>query len=359
VNKKPWQSLDARTTRPTLETIARVAGVNKSTASRALRGDTAIAIETRERIQQLAAELQYEPNASARRLSYSRTDIIAFTTHSFVRSRGSADPFLAELISAISLEAAASSLDMLLCVAEPGPYEIDVYRRVVGGKHADGFILMDLRPDDPRLPYLCAQGYPHVLFGRPSLDLEESRYYPYPWVETDNRHGARVGAEHLIGLGHTRIALVGCGAEYICEIDRFAGYQDALATAGIPYDPTICTDGGWTQDDGYRFTRALLERSDPPTAVLAVSDVVAIGAMRAAMEMGRRPGPDFPIVGFDGLGLATYVTPALTTLRQSIPQVGRLLVQLLLSELREAPVPDRHILLQPELVIRASTQGDE
>ncbi len=346
--------------RPTLATIARVAGVNKSTASRALRGDVAIASETRERIQRLAAELNYEPHASARRLTSARTDIIAFTTHSFARGRGVADPFLAELVSAVTIEAAASGMDVLLCLAEPGPNELNAYRRVVGGKHADGFMLMDLRPDDLRLPFLCERGYPHVLFGRPYLDLARSREYPYPWVEIDNRKGARAAVEYLITQGHRRIALIGCGDEYICEIDRFAGYQDALAAAGIPLDLSICTRTrhGQTQQDGFQFARALLEQPNPPTAILAVSDIVAVGAMLAVREMGRRPGQDVPIVGFDGLGLATFVTPALTTVSQPIPQVGKLLVQLLLADLRSTPVAERHILLDPELIIRAATEQE-
>ncbi|HEX8994770.1 MAG TPA: LacI family DNA-binding transcriptional regulator [Ktedonobacterales bacterium] len=343
-------------TRPTLATIARVAGVNKSTASRALRGDAAIAAETRERIQQLAAQLNYEPHAAARRLTSARTDIIAFTTHSFARGRGAADPFLAELVSAVTIEAAASHMDVLLCLADPGPNELNAYRRVVGGKHADGFLLMDLRPNDLRLPFLCERGYPHVLFGRPYLDLERSREYPYPWVEIDNRKGARAAAEHLIALGHSRIALIGCGDEYICEIDRLAGYQDALASANIPFDPSICTGHGQAQEDGFQLARALLEQPNPPTAILAVSDIVAVGAMLAVRDLGRKPGQDVPVVGFDGLGLATFVTPALTTVSQPIPQVGKLLVRLLLAELHAEPVAERHILLDPELIIRASTE---
>ncbi len=342
--------------RPTLATIARVAGVNKSTASRALRGDVVIASETRQRIQQLAAELSYEPHVSARRLTSARTDIIAFTTHSFARGRGVADPFLAELVSAVTIEAATAGMDVLLCLADPGPNELNAYRRVVGGKHADGFLLMDLRPDDLRLPFLCERGYPHVLFGRPYLDLARSREYPYPWVEIDNRKGARAAVEFLIMQGHRRIALIGCGGEYICEIDRFAGYRDALDAANIPFDQSLCTGHGQTQQDGFQLARALLEKPNPPTAILAISDIVAVGAMLAVRDLGRRPGQDVPVVGFDGIGLATFVTPALTTVSQPIPQVGKLLVQLLLAELRSTPVAERHILLDAELTIRASTE---
>lgn len=348
-------SVETQAASPTLAELARAAGVNKSTASRALRGDRAIGTETRKRIQQLADNLHYEPNASARRLFRAQTDVLAFTSPSLTRGNDGADPFLVELLSAITHEAALYQQDVLLCSSEPGPRELDTYRRVVGGRHADGIILMDLRPHDPRLDYLCEKGYPHVLFGRSALDMEEARHYPFPWVEMDNRAGARAGTAHVIALGHTRIAFLGADQAYICELDRLAGYCDALAAAGIAYDASLCTEGGLTQEDGYRLTRQLLERPQPPTAIFAVSDVLAVGAMRAAQEAARTVGRDFPVVGFDGLGLATFVSPSLTTLRQPIAYVGRKLVQLLIGMLRGKPEPEPHLLLQPELIVRGST----
>jgi DNA-binding LacI/PurR family transcriptional regulator len=354
---------EQRAARPTVAELALAAGVNNSTVSRALRGDPTIGPETRRRIQQLAAEMHYEPNASARRLFRARTDVVAFTSHALSRAGETSDPFLVELLSMIVAEAGERKLDVLLCRSEPDANELDVYRRIAGGSYADGFILMDLRPNDPRLPYLCGKRFPHVLFGRPAEDLEESRRYPYPWVEVDNRAGARTGAEHLITLGHTRIAFVGCDDTYIYERDRLAGYRDALAAAGVPCDPALCTEGGVTQEDGYRLTRGLLERDGPPTAIFAASDVLAVGAMRAAHEVGLRVGRDFPIMGFDGLGLGAYVSPSLTTLRQPMRTVGRLLVQLLANALDVVSAPlgldgqGIHHLVRPELVVRASTQG--
>lgn len=351
-------STEPRIARPTLAELARAAGVNKSTASRALRGDRAIGSETRERIQQLADALHYEPNASARRLYRAQTDVLAFTSPSLTRGNDGPDPFLVELLSALTHEAANHQQDVLLCNSAPGPQELETYRRVVGGRHADGIILMDLRPNDPRLAYLCEKGYPHVLFGRPALDMEEARQYPYPWVEVDNRAGARAGTQHVIALGHKRIAFLGADESYICELDRLAGYRDALAEAGLAFDPALCTEGGIAQEDGYRLTRHLLEQAEPPTAIFAASDVLAVGAMRAALDAGRRVGRAFPVIGFDGLGLATFVSPSLTTLRQPIAYVGRKLVQLLIGLLRGTPDAEQHLLLQPELIVRDSTGGD-
>jgi LacI family transcriptional regulator len=346
---------DQRPAKATLADLARAAGVNKSTASRALRDDASIASDTRERIRRLATALQYEPNASARRLSHARTDIVALASHALSRGAGDSDPFLVELLGALVREASSRGLDVLVCHAEPGEDEMDVYRRVVVGRHADGFILMDIRPEDPRLELLRERGMPHVLFGRPELDLELALRYPYPWVEADNRAGARAGTTYLIGLGHRRVAFLGCGDTYIYEHDRLAGYRDALADAGIAFDLGLCTASGSTQDDGYRLTRELLERARPPTAIFAVSDVLAVGAMRAARDFGLSVGRSFPVMGFDGLGLGTFLTPTLTTLRQPIARVGSLLARLLAGRLA-GHTAAHHILLRPDLIVRASTQ---
>ncbi len=347
--------------RVTLAKIAREAGVNKSTASRALRGDPSVANVTRKRIQQLADDLHYVPNASAMRLTNAQTNVLAFASHGLVWKPGGSDPFLVELLTEITQRAATHGFDVLLCRYEPGERELETYRRVVGGRHADGLILTDLRPNDPRLAYLCEQGYPHVLFGRSAADLDTARQYPYPWVEVDNRAGAKIGTEHLISLGHRRIAFVGGNAVYFCEVDRLAGYRDALEDAGIPFESQLCLTGGVTheEEDGYRMTRSLLEGENPPTAIFAFSDVVATGAMQAAREMGRSIGREFGIMGFDGLGLGNYTTPALTTLHQPIRYVGRMLVDLLQAVLVGKPLEECHLLLQPELTVRASTIGGQ
>lgn len=353
-NSSSGEQLVARTT---LAEIARAAGVNKSTASRALRGDPAIGSETRQRIQGLAVQLNYVPNASARRLNRAQTDTIALASRALNLRAVGADPFLVELLAGITDEAAKHRFDVLLSRAEEGEHELDVYKRIVGGHHADGCILTDLRPGDPRLDYLCARRYPHVLFGRPAEELRDARRYPYPWVEVDNRMGAYTGTEHLIGLGHRRIAFIGGGDTYYWERDRRAGYRDALAKAAIPYDPLLCQPSGLSQEDGYLLTQHLLNQEEPPTAIFAISDVLAVGAMRAAADAGKTVGRSFSVLGFDGVGLGAYLTPTLTTLRQPINYVGQLLVQLLIGLLSGAPLAEKHILLQPELIVRASTQG--
>lgn len=341
--------------RTTLAEVAQAAGVNKSTASRALRSDPAIGIETQHRIQQLAAQLNYVPNVSARRLNNAQTDTLAIASRALNLSTVGADPFLVELLAGITDEAARHHFDVLLSRAEEGEHELNVYKRILGGHHADGFILADLRPHDPRLDYLSAKRYPHVLFGRPAEDLHDARRHPSPWVEVDNRAGAQKGTKHLISLGHSRIAFIGGSDTFFWERDRRAGYRDALTRAGLAADPELCLPSGLSQEDGYRLTHQLLSQADPPTAIFAISDVLAVGAMRAARDAGKTIGLGFSVIGFDGIGLGTYLTPPLTTLRQPTNEVGQLLVQLLIAVIRGQPLAERHLLLQPELVVRAST----
>jgi LacI family transcriptional regulator len=341
--------------RPTLADIARAAGVNKSTVSRALRGDPTVGRDTRQRIQRLATQLNYFPNASAKRLTRARTDTLAFASRGLRPADAGPDPFLVELLAGITDEAASHHFDVLLARADEDVNELNVYARILGGHHADGFIVADLRPNDRRVDYLCAQHCPHVLFGRPSQDLTASRRYPYPWVEVDGRTGARVGTQHLIGLGHTRIAFISGSNDFLWETDRLTGYRDALAWAGLPFEQRLCVASGYSQESGYQFTLSLLGQPDPPTAIFAISDVLAVGAMRAAQETGRVIGRDFAVMGFDGVGLGAYLTPALTTVRQPTDYVGRMLVRLLIGVLTGEPLPERHILLEPELIVRAST----
>ncbi len=125
-------------------------------------------------------------------------------------------------------------------------------------------------------------------------------------------------------------------------------YHTRLRTPCCSYD---------AQEDGYTLTERLLSQETPPTAIFAISDVLAVGAMRAASDAGRQVGRSFSVMGFDGVGLGTYLTPPLTSLRQPVNYVGHLLVQLLIDLLTGAPPPETHILLQPELIVRASTQG--
>jgi DNA-binding LacI/PurR family transcriptional regulator len=351
------QSKEQLVARTTLAEIAQAAGVNKSTASRALRNDPAIGVETQQRIQRLAAQLNYVPNVSARRLNNAQTDTLAIASRALNQSTVGADPFLVELLAGITDEAARQHFDVLLSRAEEGEYELSFYKRIVGGHHADGFILTDLRPNDPRLDYLSAKRYPHVLFGRPAEDLRDARRYPSPWVEVDNRAGAQKGTEHLISLGHKRIAFIGGGDTFFWERDRRSGYRDALTRAGLPADPALCLPSGLSQEDGYHLTQQLLSQANPPTAIFAISDVLAVGAMRAARDAGKTIGLGFSVMGFDGIGLGAYLTPQLTTLRQPTNEVGQLLVELLIAVIHGQSLAEKHLLLQPELVVRASTRG--
>lgn len=343
--------------RPTLAQVARAAGVDKSTASRALRDDPAISQETRIRVQQVAAHLHYVPNAHARRLSQSQSFVLAVGLKSFDHS-DNADPFLMEMLAAITHAATEAHYDVLLSFSEDDSQELLTYQRILGGMHADGVILMDMHRNDPRLDYLCAYRYPHVLFGRSEEDLRRAGRYPYPWVEVDNRHGARLGTEHLIDHSHTRIAFIGGGSlDYFSIFDRHHGYRDALQAAHIPFDPALLIPGPVSEAEGYRMTRHLLELPKPPTAIFAFGDVMAAGIMRAARELDYTVGQDLAVIGFDGLGLGSYLSPALTTLRQPLRQVGQSLVISLIAQISDAPAESPHLLLQPELVVRASSDG--
>jgi LacI family transcriptional regulator len=188
--------------------------------------------------------------------------------------------------------------------------------------------------------------------------MRRAQRYPYPWVEIDNQLGARRATEYLLSLGHTRIALVGTEQlqddPLICTDDRLQGYRSALKTARVPYDPALFIPSALTEDEGYQVAQQLLALPDPPTAVFA-ADIVAAGVIHAAQDVGKLVGRHFSVVGCDGLDLGRVLRPSLTTLSLPFARIGQRLVTLLVHQVRGEEIEEKHIIVEPELIVRDST----
>ena len=346
-----------RMVRPTLLDVARAAGVDKSTASRGLRGDATIGLATRQRLQQVAAHLNYVPNASALHLRQTQTNVLAIMS-SLSHQDTARDSVLMDLLPIITSAANDQGYDILLF--RPGKTYTDLqpYERLVGGHYVDGIILVGIEPQDPRLDYLCAKEFPHILYGRSDRDLRQAQRYHHPWVEVDNQQGAFLATEYLLQLGHRRIAFLGTDvttdSQLICVADRHEGYSAALKAGQIAYDPALFVASVTTEEEGHTQTSRLLALPDPPTAIIT-GDAVAFGVMQAAQNVGRTIGQDFAVVGCDGLALGAFMRPTLTTLRLPFAVIGRCLVDLLVQEIQGVEQKERHILVTPELLIRDST----
>ena len=330
--------------RATLRTVATLAGVSPSTVSRVLSpGAKTVgrraAASTVSRIRQVAQDIGYVPNPHAASLRTRRSDLIGVVV-----------PQLADIVLALiyeGIDAAANERGFGTFVAnshddpdtQRARYAMMLQRRV------DGLILGDVRTDVGLVEELRSRGVPYVLTNRHVGD--------HPSVTCDDEMGGRLAAEHLLERGHTHVA-VAAGAAYASTgIDRTGAFLRAFADAGYPVRPDLVVHSPFDVPGGRRATELLLARPPAPTAVFAVNDFAAIGALGAIRDSGRVPGEEIAVVGYNDVPLAAELPLPLTTVRSPMHRMGYRAVELLMERLEDRSVESER--LAPELVVRAST----
>jgi DNA-binding LacI/PurR family transcriptional regulator len=331
-----------RSTRPTIYDVARLAGVSTATVSRALNGTGQIAPATRAAIDAAVQQLGYHPNTAARSLVTRSTQTIALLLPDIT------NPFYAALMSGIQEQALEAGHTMLLCTTEGDPEREEQYLSLLRAKQVDGVLVDGLVLPPDRIARFTRDGLPIVCLDR---DIDSTAV---PLVQVDNRLGARMATEHLVSLGHSRIAHVAGAPDLRISDERIEGYRHALSAAGIDSDPTLVAVGSFLEQGGHEAMRALLERTDF-TAVFAANDLSAIGVMSAIVETGRSVPDDVSVVGFDDLRLSRFTIPALTTIHQPAVEIARRATQLLLDLAAGREVRQMRHLLEPRLVVRGST----
>ncbi|HSJ55050.1 MAG TPA: LacI family DNA-binding transcriptional regulator [Anaerolineae bacterium] len=332
----------------TLKDLATRLGLSITTVSRALAGYDDVAEATRRRVLQAAAEMGYVPDASARRLQKGRTDTIGFIIPTF--GPRFSDPFFSELLAGIGNEAARHNLDLLVSTRAPDtPEEEQAYRRMIGGHLVDGLLVVRTRTGDRRIAMLAAAGLPFVVFGRSDQDLD------FCYVDEDGYRGFELMAEHLVRQGHRRLAFISAPPDLVFARYRRAGLVDTLERHGLGLPPEYCVAGDLTQRGGFQAMNQLLDLPLPPTAVVACNDLMALGAMGAAQRRGLVVGRDLAVAGFDDIPQAEHSHPSLTTVRQPIYEIGRQICAMLVQLVRGEELAERHVLLQPELIVRESS----
>lgn len=336
----------------TIKDVAKLAGVSTATVSYVINNSRRVSPETRRRVLEAIAKLDYRPNVIARSLQGRRTDTIGFVISSQVRRLS--DPFYLELISGIADEAANQGFHILfsICPAETWE-ELELYRELVKTGRVDGLIVPDTRRDDPRLAFLLEEDFPFVTFGR--SDKEQD----FPYVDVDGFAGVYLGVEHLINTGRRRIGFIGMPPEIVCAQHRLEGYKAALKDHGLPFAPELVVEGDLTQQGGYRAMQQLLALQTPPDAVLVCSDLMAFGAINALRKQGFKVGKDVAVVGFDDIPMAAHFNPPLTTIHQPIYEIGSRLVKMLTAILNGDELQERQVILEPSLVVRQSSISSE
>lgn len=334
--------------RATSHDVAVRAGVSRTTVSFVLNDVPGVNIsqETRQRVLRVARELGYVPDAAARSLASRRTHTLGLV---LVRNQShiAADAFLPQVIHGLAASTRQAGFHLLLEPVEDIDHP-DAYIHLVRAKQIDGIILSGPRFDDEQLSTLVNEGFPVVLLGQlPGT--------PACFVDVDNRSAARKAVEHLIRLGHQCIACItNAPPEYTGSAARLDGYRDALEAAGLTYDNRLVQFGDFVAESGYQAANSLLEEILPPMALFVASDVVAFGAMAAIREHGLTIPDDVALVGFDDVPLAHYVDPPLTTVRLPAAELGRQAGQVIINLIQNGKDAPKDILLDTELIIRAS-----
>jgi LacI family transcriptional regulator len=333
----------------TLKDIAKKVGKSVTTVSRALHDYDDVSPKTKALVQQAAKEMGYTPNILAQRLQKQRTDTIGFILPTF--GPRFSDPYFSEFMAGIGNKAAKLGYDILVSTRAPVEEELIAYQNLVQSYRVDGFIIVRTRRFDERIVYLCEQAFPFVAFGR----TEDTCNFTY--VDVEGETGMYQLAKHLVALGHKRIAFIMAPEEYTFSHHRLNGFRKGLDDSGIELPLSLIVTGNMNQRDGYIKTQQLLSISNPPTAIAASNDLMALGAISAAQESGLHVGKDIAITGFDNIPLAEHSHPPLTTVHQPIYQIGEMLCQMLVQSVTGEMNTIEQKLLEPTLIIRESSSG--
>ncbi|MFB3905182.1 MAG: LacI family DNA-binding transcriptional regulator [Acidobacteriota bacterium] len=325
-----------------IKDVARVARVSHPTVSRALRYSPLVNPETAERIRQIADNMGYRANAVARGLVTRKTWTIGAVVTTI------ADPFIGEVVSGVEELANDKGYSVILgnCKADPDR-ELRVVR-LFHERRVDGILVLSSRIGALYMPLLSELKVPIVLINSHHPDQFAHS------VMIDNLGGSVAAVQHLIRLGHRRIAYLGDQFGLQSDTERFAGYRLALTLADYPFEPALVVHAdGKAEGSGPAMNR-LLALQDPPTAVFCYNDLTALGALRAVRVHGLRVPQDISIVGFDDLTIASYTEPPLTTVRQPKQEMGRMAVEIL-CKLLEGAQEQTQIKVPGELIVRESS----
>jgi DNA-binding LacI/PurR family transcriptional regulator len=330
--------------RPTLEAVARRAGVSRATVSRVVNGSTTVAVAIRDAVNQAVSELGYVPNQAARSLVTQRTESIALILPETANRVFSDDLFFPAIIRGVSVELEAADKQLVLMMAGSAASHDRVERYAVSG-HVDGVMFASMHGADPLPGTLTRLGIPVICSGRPIGDS------PVPYVDVDHFGGVCRAVEHLVGTGRRRIATIAGPQDMVAGIDRLAGYRTTLSAAGLPQHEAI---GDFTRESGIQAMRSLLAANPSIDAVFAASDMMAHGALLALKEAGRRVPSDVAVIGFDDFDISRYSEPPLTTVRQPIADMGRTMARQLLGFVNGSSDLPTAVVLPTELVVRES-----
>lgn len=329
----------------TIHEVAAAAGISYGTVSRVINNAPYVKPETRQRVREAMERLGYTVDRRARSLAGGRSHVLAV----LVPDLGTG--YIGEIIRGIDAEVELAQYDLMLYTthrqaAKEGSYAASIARGL-----ADGLLLVLPSDLEGMVSRLRQIEFPFVLVDYQGVEEK------VPAVGATNWQGAYNATEYLIGLGHRRIGFITGSMEMVAARQRLEGYQAALRTHHLPANPALVQNGEFHIPEAYAAALSLLALPDPPTAIFASNDHMALAAIEALRENGLRVPEDMSVVGFDGIPQAAQVHPPLTTVSQPLAVMGRVATQMLLDQLSDPGKPARRIELPTELIIRGSCQA--
>jgi LacI family transcriptional regulator len=329
----------------TLKELGRLAGVHPSTVARVLNDDPRqrVSAEVRQRIQALAVERGYQPNRVARSLRTKRSSVIGTLIPDI------ANPFFAHIFRGIEDALAARDFSVILANTDDDLAREERGVAMLRGRQVDGLILATVRRHDPVVERLMAEQVPLVLVNRHTEPITPNAVVPADYAGSD------MAVAHLVELGHRRIAHIAGSSEMSTGATRLHGYRDALERHGMPFDPDLVVEGSYREPGGFEAMRRLLALPEPPTAVFAVNDLAATGAIRALHEAGLEVPGDVSVVGFNDLSTAAPTAASLTSLHLPLHAMGMAAAERLLAQILGGAAFTEPVILPVTLIVRDSS----
>jgi LacI family transcriptional regulator len=329
----------------TIHDVARRARVSASTVSHVMNGTRFVSEATRARVEDAIEALGFRPNALARSLRQGQSHTLGLILPD------SANPYFAEIGRELETSAFEAGYSVVLCNTENEPEKERLYVNVLIRNQVDGILLVATGDLGDSVEALVEDGFPLV-----TLDREASR----PGCDSviaDHFHGGQLATRHLLSLGHRRIACIAGPAGLSSSAQRLAGYRKAMQEAGERADDGLVRHGDFHPESGWAATRQLLRGARPPSAIFASNDLMAMGALRAAHELGRSVPEDLAVVGYDDIELSRYTIPPLSTVAQPKREMAREALRLMTRRIEAGQLPARKRPLAVSLVVRRTCGG--
>ncbi len=326
--------------------IAKMAGVSKSTVSRALKNDSRVKAETKNKILKIASKYNYKPNKVAQALAENHTKIIAVMLPSAPRSVS--DPFFLEFLHGINNTAYQQGYSLTIPPVEKENFAS--FKKVNQNINVDGVILTEPLIDDPRIKYLKENKIPFVFNGNPMAGADMA------WVDTDNQLGAYQAVNYLIKKGHRKIAAITGPLTLVAGKYRLEGYFQALRENEIEVNRDWVFESDFTEQGAYLAAKNLIKYHKEITAVFAANDLMALGIIKSLKDAGLKIPKDLSLIAYDSIKLGQYIEPTLTTVENTSLKKGEKAVELLIKIIEEQEIESKQILFPPELIIRDSVR---